>query len=135
MSIWWLVLALMSPQVFPAEPVVEHVVRVHDGDTLTVDLRDCAIEVLCKRVSVRIAGIDTPEMTDHRSEIKLMAIRAKVELLALVAPPHTVRLIGARRDKYFRLLAGLESDGVSVAQRLLDAGLAKPYAGTGPKPW
>jgi endonuclease YncB( thermonuclease family) len=125
----------MSPQVLAAELVVEHVVRVHDGDTLAVDLADCPIEVLCKRVSVRIAGIDAPEMTDHRPNIKLAAIRAKAELLALVASPHTVRLVGARRDKYFRLLAGVESDGVSVARHLLDAGLAKPYAGAGPKPW
>jgi endonuclease YncB( thermonuclease family) len=40
-----------------------------------------------------------------------------------------IELVDLRRDKYFRVLAGIRADGRDVARQLIEAGLAVPYAG------
>lgn len=118
----------------PASLLLISVLSVHDGDTLTVNL-PCDLPIACEKMPIRLNGIDTPEMTDKRPDIKTLAIRARERVKALVSDPHKVELRILGRDKYFRLDAELFSDGVSVAETLKAEGLAKPYNGTGPKPW
>lgn len=110
------------------------VLAVHDGDTLAVNL-PCAIDIVCKRMPIRISGIDTPELTDERPAIKLLARQARARVIALTGRTHTVEMAVVGRDKYFRLDADIYSDGVSIAEILKAEGLAKPYTGLGPKPW
>ena len=110
------------------------VLSVHDGDTLTVDL-PCDIPSVCKAMPIRLSGIDTPELTDKRPEIRQLARTARYKVQELTTPPHKVEMRILGRDKYFRLDAAIFSDGVSIAETLKAEGLARAYDGTGPKPW
>lgn len=131
---------------------------VHDGDTVTV-----AAEAFPGRVvqlHLRLAGIDTPEMTSKDPAIKARAEAARVRLTRLLAPdvvvpdaPHHLTLPEIRdllqadvnlvfircggMDKYGRVLAALSAtaDGRSAADVLLEEGLAKPYDGGKKSSW
>jgi len=87
---------------------------VYDGDTMKA-------LVGSKTEKIRFIGVDTPEREEpFYEEAKVFTRRmlkdAKVEIEICKAE---------RRDKHGRLLAWIYADGVSVAEELLKAGLAK----------
>ena len=112
----------------------DDVTSVYDGDTLTVQVPYIP-DVFGKDLSVRIAGIDTPEMRstcatkEQRDHEKALAIRARDVVIAMVASGHRVTLTNLDRDKYFRMLASVYVDGRSVSDELIAQGLAVPYSG------
>lgn len=121
-----------------AVPLAVDVVAVHDGDTFTVLFSEWP-EVV-RKWPIRIAGIDAPELTDPRPEIRGIAERAALELVELFRGyGNHAWLANLKPDKYFRLLAdvsvGRGPRQVDVGKALIAAGLARPYAGRGPKPW
>jgi endonuclease YncB( thermonuclease family) len=116
------------------ELLIVMVLSVHDGDTLTVNL-PCALPIACEKMPIRIFGIDTPEITDQRPDVKLLAVKARDRVRELTGFSHKVELSIEGRDMYYRLDADVYSDGVSVADTLKSEGLARPYFGKGPKPW
>lgn len=110
------------------------VLRVPDGDTLVVDIPGYP-PVAGRAISVRIAGCDTPEKRDPRPDLRERSRRARALTLHMAAPGSTVLLRNLRRDKYFRLLADVETvGGDDIATALIEHGLAKPYTG-GRKEW
>jgi endonuclease YncB( thermonuclease family) len=117
--------------------VVAQVVRVHDGDILTVTVRGWP--ALVSPIQFRLAGIDAPELRDVRPAIQSVAILARDWVAAHLRPGDTVTLRKVRRDKYFRALGDIEAvvdgDARDVASELLRRDLARPYSGRGPKPW
>jgi len=110
------------------DAVVESVYRIHDGDTLTVNLKELPA-IIGYRIPVRIYGIDTPEINDKRADVRSKADSARKLLENITASAKEIKLRCLRRDKYFRLVADVECDGRSVGKLLLDSGLAKPYFG------
>lgn len=46
-----------------------------------------------------------------------------------------IKLKNIGRDKYFRILAEVWADDVSLSKAMLDAGLAKPYDGGTKEVW
>ena len=117
-----------------AGPVLAHLVRVVDGDTVEVLARiwpDHYVETL-----VRLAGIDTPELRGRCPEETAMALRAKARLAALLAGQR-LQLIDVRYGKYAgRVVARvLTEDGRDVAKILLAENLARPYDGGRRAPW
>jgi len=111
---------------------VEKLERVHDGDTFIVNIAHVH-PLIGKEISVRINGIDSPEITDHRPNIKELAIKARDYVIERLKHAQVIELLNTRRDKYFRILADVEVDGVNLADELLREGLALPYDG-GTKP-
>lgn len=101
--------------------------RIIDGDTFTVDL-PCRDEVFCKDISVRVRGVDTPEMKSKNIYKRQSALKAK-EFTKNFLEAGQVDLLKCGRDKYFRLLCDVTSDGEDLASALLKAGLARPYFG------
>ncbi|MEV5001708.1 thermonuclease family protein [Nocardioides sp. LML1-1-1.1] len=107
------------------------VLRVEDGDTIIVRLRDG------RRWHVRVLGIDTHEVLFGRHECGgLAGSRAMHRLLPrgsrvrLAADPAQVRV-----DRYHRLLRYVQraDDGLDVGRAQLAAGLAEVYVyGDGP---
>lgn len=125
---------------------------VHDGDTVTV-----AAEVFPGRfyqLSIRLAGIDAPEMTSKDAELKKRAEIARGRLVQLLAPdiilnlgahltrnemrgllqkgvPRMVFLKCQGMDKYGRVLAEISKDDATVhaGKTLIDEGLVKAYDG------
>lgn len=115
--------------------VVARVIRVHDGDTITVAI-DCWPEIIGTAIEVRLFGYDAPELKDPRPDMAGLAGSARDYVAGSLPAGTLVTLKNLRRDKYFRLLAGIHfADGSSLADRLYILGLVRPYTGRGPKPW
>ena len=110
------------------------VCRVHDGDTFIADI-DGVHPIIGSEISIRIAKIDTPEITDTRNEIKQLAIQARDYVSAKLAHAKIIQLDNIKRDKYFRILADVFVDGESLAEELIAQGLAKPYNGKKKPEW
>ena len=108
-------------------------VNVYDGDTLTVDAHPWPQITL--RVSVRLHGIDTPEIRGKCPSEKEDAQRAKDRTQSLVGTK--VILSKIFLGKYAgRVVANVaNSDGIDVAQALIVEGLARPYDGGARPGW
>lgn len=106
----------------------------HDGDTFTADVPGVH-PVFGDGVPVRVHGIDCPEVSDKRPDVRRLAIQAKEFTRDKLARAAKVTLKDVRRDKYFRLLAAVDADGTDVGKALLAAGLARPYDGGARLPW
>jgi len=110
------------------------VVNVYDGDTLTVEI-PVFPSIIGENIGIRLDGIDTPEMTDKRLDIKAKAIAAKQFVKDQVNAAEKVEITDLKRDKYFRIDARILIDGKDLNQMLLQEGLAKPYDGGTKSPW
>lgn len=107
---------------------------ISDGDTIR-----SAVKLPCPlcNVSVRIAGIDTPESTHLAkcSAERAKGLKAKSVVAAMAEGQTTMMVRDVKWDKYGGRINGtVEINGVDVAQALIAKGLAKPYNGSGPKP-
>jgi endonuclease YncB( thermonuclease family) len=116
-----------------AGPVSAVVERVVDGDTIDVRARIWLGQTLTVRV--RIEGVDTPEMRSQCAEERRLAITARDYLTRRLLDKE-VTLLRVAYDKFGgRVRAELVDADGSVAQGLLNAGLARPYHGEARAPW
>jgi len=92
-----------------------------DGDTL----RD-------GQERYRVANLDAPE-TGSRARCPVEAAAgeaARAEVAALIAGARRVEAHPTgRRDRYGRVVAYIEIDGVDLGARLIERGLARPWYG------
>ena len=101
------------------------VVKVYDGDTITVAtiLFDVAY-----RFSVRLNGIDTPEMKGGSAREKEMAVLARDDLSKRIMNK-IVTLKNVTTEKYGRVLADVYLDGECINEWMIQQGHAKEYHG------
>ena len=111
----------------------EQIVEVYDGDTFKIDLPS-QHPLFGDDISVRAAGIDTPELKGSSDEVKALAYKAKNRTQELLSDAETIELKNPQRDKYFRVLAEVWIDGESLGEKLKSDGLAKDYDGEGARP-
>lgn len=104
------------------------VVNVYDGDTITVATKLYTADSPVYRFSVRLAGIDTPEIHGSTSSEKASAIVVR-DLLANLVLNKIVLLKNVHFEKYGRLLADVYLGDLHVNQHLLDTHCAVPYHG------
>lgn len=109
------------------------VVRVYDGDTLTV--RVDTWPPIFREVSIRLDGYDTPEIRGRCPEERALALAARQRLLEFLAGAAWIRLNDVRSGNYFRLIAELTVAGESVGEQLIAEGLARPYGGGSRQGW
>jgi len=107
-------------------------IKNYDGDTLTVNIPSVH-PVIGKKISVRINGIDTPELKGTTGRVKEKARIAKKLVTNLCKRAKILELRNIKRGKYFRIVADVYVDGQCIADILIKNGLAKPYDG-GKKP-
>lgn len=126
------VLATWGPREPLPGPVPAAVLRVIDGDTLTVRARIWINQEL--ETSVRILGIDAPELNGgcEAERSKARQARAFLEQRTL---NRLVVLHEISNDKYGgRVVARITTEsGEDLAHSLLQEGLAALYVGRGPK--
>ncbi|WP_415062120.1 thermonuclease family protein [Bdellovibrio sp.] len=104
------------------------VLKNYDGDTLTVNIPDVPA-LIGKNISVRVLGIDTPEIkTKDRCEKEAGRI-ARNLVASTLKNAQSVELHNIQRDKYFRILADVMVDGRSLKEILLKNNLAYSYDG------
>lgn len=113
---------------------VEMVDRVHDGDTFIAEISGVH-PIIGKEISIRIKGIDAPEMTDQRQDVRELAVRARDYVAHRLEQAKVIELFDIQRDKYFRILADVYVDGVHLGEELLLKGFAKPYHGKTKPQW
>ena len=109
-------------------PVPAELVRVVDGDTVLVSARIWLGQRVT--VSVRLAGIDAPEIRGRCAAERARAGQARDFLVRRLATGG-VALADIQYGKFAgRVVARLlDGDGADLGAALLAAGLARPYAG------
>lgn len=126
----------------PLEPAIEwketvafippvtfgQVIKVYDGDTITIASKIEIPNSPLYRFSIRLAGIDTPEIHGKTKDEKEMAIKSRDTLEHLILH-RIVHLKNAKTEKYGRILADVYLGSLHVNQWLLDQHLAIPYDG------
>lgn len=109
-------------------------VSIYDGDTFKVNIKGWP-DIIGKNIGVRVLGIDTPEIHDKNLEVKTKALRAKEFAHNILTTTNIIRLRNLQRDKYFRILAEVDCDGINFSKKMLDSGLAKEYNGGTKDEW
>lgn len=133
-----LALLLAAPPAAPAAddplPGPARVVRVIDGDTFEAEARIWLGQVVT--TSVRLGGVDAPELRGGCDAKRALAVRARDELAAMVQEAF-VRLYDIEKDKYGgRVVARVETMAdEDVGAWLVAAGLARPYDGGARGSW
>lgn len=104
------------------------VVNVYDGDTITVAFDTFGLGFFLH--SVRVLGIDSPEIKGKTSEEKVAAVAAR-DYLRDIIDGQLIDLEIAGEDKYGRLLGHVvrHSDGLDVATHMVDTLHAVKYDG------
>jgi len=103
------------------------VIKVYDGDTITIATYVHNLPDLY-RFSVRLKGIDCPEIRSKISAEKSVATLAKQYLEERILGKD-IELRNVSLEKYGRILAEVWYDGTSMNSSLLDDRLAVVYNG------
>ena len=107
---------------------VSKVISVYDGDTFRVNI-DSLPPIVGKNIAIRVNGVDTPEIRGKCQYEKDLALEARDFVRAKLANAKEIKLTNLQRGKYFRVVANVVVDGVSLEQELLDNELAYEYSG------
>ena len=102
--------------------------RAYDGDTVTVNIKNVH-PLLGKKISIRVKGIDTPEIKGKTECEKKKAIEARDFVRDVLSKAKKLELKESSRGKYFRIVAFVIYDGKNLSDELIKAGLAVPYDG------
>ena len=113
---------------------VSKVISVYDGDTFRVNI-DSLPPIVGKNIPIRVNGVDTPEIRGKCQYEKNLALEARDFVRAKLANAKEIKLTNLQRGKYFRVVANVLVDGVSLGQELLDNKLAYEYSGGKKSSW
>jgi micrococcal nuclease len=106
------------------------VIKVYDGDTITIATRLPFNESPLYRLSVRLNGIDCPEIKgkDVSDEEKAAAVVVKDYVTSLILHNY-VRLENIQNEKYGRVLADVYINDIHLNGILIEQGYAVKYDG------
>ena len=113
---------------------VSRVISVYDGDTFRVDI-DSLPPIVGKNIRIRLNGLDTPEIQGKCQYEKDLALKARDFVRNKLANAKEIKLTKLQRGKYFRVVADVMIDGVSLEQELLENKLAYKYTGGKKSSW
>ena len=103
------------------------VVKVYDGDTITVAAY-LKSDPTCYRFSVRLRGIDSPEIRTKNEDEKIAAVLSRDKLSEKILH-QIVYLNDIGNEKYGRVLANVIFKGENINDWLLNNKLAVKYDG------
>jgi endonuclease YncB( thermonuclease family) len=104
------------------------VIKVYDGDTITVAAKLPHKDSPMYRFSVRLNGIDCPEIKGKTEEEKIAAKKAQQALEKIIL--HKIVILkNVNTEKYGRLLADVYLQDLHLNQYMLDNKYAVPYDG------
>ena len=124
------ILAILPAQAAPqyGTVTVSKVISVYDGDTFRVNIASLP-PIVGKNIAIRVNGVDTPEIQGKCRYEKNLALKARDFVRDKLANAKEIKLTNLQRGKYFRVVANVLVDGVSLEQELLDKKLAYSYDG------
>ena len=101
------------------------VVSVYDGDTIRMDV-DLGMNIWLRNVSVRVNGIDAPELTTEAGKVA----RNFAKTLLKPKTKVVIKTTRDKKEKYGRYLAEITlPSGESFSASMVAAGHAKTYFG------
>ena len=103
-------------------------VRNYDGDTITFNLPDLH-PIIGEKISIRVNGIDTPEIRGKCEKEKYDAKQAQQMVSEILKDAEQITLKNMERGKYFRIAADVFVDGENLGDMLVEAGVAVKYGG------
>lgn len=104
----------------------------YDGDTVRFNIPDVH-PLIGTNISVRVVGVDTPEKNGKLPCEKEKARIAHKFTENMLRKAKRIELRDVGKDKYFRILARVNVDGLDLGELLIKNKLALPYGG-GTKP-
>ena len=104
------------------------VIKVYDGDTITIAAYMPYADSPLFRFSVRLNGIDSPELKGHSEEEKKAAKESRSALNDKLLH-QVVSLKNVQNEKYGRILADVYLGNLHINQWLLDNHYAVKYDG------
>ena len=104
------------------------VIKVYDGDTITIASKLPFNDSPLYRLSVRLNGIDTPEIKGKNEDEKLAAKNARDSLSALILNKY-VTLKNIQSEKYGRILADVYLGDVCLNEWMIKERFAVKYDG------
>ena len=104
------------------------VIKVYDGDTITIATKLPINNSPLYRFSIRLNGIDTPEIKSVNEDEKIAAIEVK-NILTEMLVNKNVLLKNLQNEKYGRILADVYLDDLCINEWLLRERLAVKYDG------
>ena len=125
--------ALAKDKSFGNANVLE-VTSIYDGDTFRSNIEGFPA-VIGESMSIRINGIDTPELRGKCDKEKQLARLAKQFTVERLRAAKSVILKNIKRGKYFRLIADVYLDGVNLGDQLIKQGHAVRYQGNTKQTW
>ena len=109
---------------------IRKVIEIIDGDTVKVDIEEESNLINYLNYSVRIYGIDAPEIHTKSKCEKSLALQAKEFLQSIILVDRPIKIINPVWDKYGgRILADLEVDGKLISEAMIKSGHAARYTG------
>ena len=103
-------------------------VRNYDGDTITFNLPSLH-PIIGKNIRARLNGIDTPEIKGKCDKEKYDAEQAREMVEDILKDAEKITLKNMQRGNYFRIASDVIVDGESLADMLIEAGMAIKYEG------
>ena len=115
-------------------PISAKVIKVYDGDTFTVEAYPWP--GLEAKASVRVDGVDTPEIRGKCDAEKQKAIEAREFVKGLILG-EVVQLENVKHGKYAgRVVAEVILDGgENLAEKIISQGLGREYHGGTREGW
>jgi endonuclease YncB( thermonuclease family) len=104
------------------------VIKVYDGDTITIASKLPFENSPIYRFSVRLAGIDTPEIKGKTEQETILAKEAKNKLHTMIMDKY-ILLKNINTEKYGRILADVYLDDIHINKWMVDQKLAVGYNG------
>lgn len=109
-------------------------VGAYDGDTITVTIPEWP-PIVGEAMPIRVRGVDTPEIRGKCQSEKALAREARLFTRKAIASAHVLELSELERGKYFRLVADVIVDGVSLSELLINNKLGRRYDGGARAGW
>ena len=103
-------------------------IRNYDGDTVTFNLPGLH-PIIGKKINIRVNGIDTPEIRGKCEKEIYDAKQAQQMVADILNDAEQIILKNMERGKYFRIAADVIADDESLADMLIEAGVAVRYDG------
>ena len=104
------------------------VIKVYDGDTITIASKLPYRKSPMYRFRVRLTKIDAPEIKTKDKNEKKMAEISRDKLAEKILNKK-VKLMNVNTEKYGRVLADVYCDGICMSDWMLSQNLAVPYDG------
>lgn len=134
-----IILAVLCVGLVSAEPVphiypVTQIIKIHDGDTVKVKL-DVGFNLVAE-YSVRIDGVDTPELSGYEKEAGLVVRDVVIKWVSKASLNGPIYAKYNGFGKYAQRFVGdiIDADGNSLSDFLIENGWSKPWDGKGTSP-